>query len=98
MGREPRRKIGLFSAQKLPAGAEVFETWQHEAMRLDEVGGGAVVFLSCGCCGVRGPAPTFGRIWVAVLTPCLAHQERSDGPLLLPLDHEVSAFAPAQPA
>ena len=66
-------------------------------MRLDEIGGGAVVFLSCGCCGLRGPAPIFGRIWVAVLTPCLAHQGRNGEPLLLPLDHEVSPFARTKP-
>jgi hypothetical protein len=67
-------------------------------MRLDEVSGGAVVFLKCGCCGVRGPAPTFGQIWVAIVTPCAAHRGRLGEPLLLPPTVEVSPFVRSQPS
>lgn len=59
-------------------------------MRIDEIGGGALVFLSCGCCALRGPVPTFGRIWVQIVTPCDSHRDRRDEPLLLPIDHHVS--------
>jgi hypothetical protein len=62
------------------------------AMRIDEIGGGAVVFLSCGCCALRGPVPTFGRIWVQIVKPCDSHSDRHDVPLLLSVDHHVSPF------
>ena len=63
-------------------------------MRLDEVSGG-LVFLGCGCCGIRGPVPTFGRIWVTVLRPCAGHNARFAEPLLLVVDEDVTRSATA---
>jgi hypothetical protein len=67
-------------------------------MRLDEVSGESVVYLGCGCCGIRGPIPVFGRIWVAVLTPCAVHGDRVAEPLLLAVDEDVTPFLRPQQA
>jgi hypothetical protein len=88
----------LLSREKPHVRTEVFETWHTEAMRLDQVSGGGVVFLACGCCGTRGPVPMFGRIWVDVLTPCAVHEGRVAEPLLLAVDVEVTPFLRPQPA
>jgi hypothetical protein len=65
--------------------------------RLNEVPGGAVVFLGCGCAGWRSPALTFGRIWVSLTKACPAHQGREGEPLLLAMDTQVSPFVRTTP-
>ena len=98
MGHRPVSVMRLLSRKKPLVRAEVFGTWHTGAMRLDEVSGGGVVFLGCGCCGIRGPVPVFGRIWVEVLTPCAVHGDRVAEPLLLAVDEEVTPFLRPQPA
>ena len=90
MGHRPVSVMRLLSRKKPLVRVEVFGTWHTGAMRLDEVSGGGVVFLGCGCCGIRGPVLVFGRIWVQVLTPCGVHVDRVAEPLLLAVDEDVT--------